>query len=53
MPSTPSSQPREPTPFEKFAALTKRVIATSKKEIDKREKEYRRERKEKTRGEHS
>jgi hypothetical protein len=36
-----SAQKTEPTPFEKFAALTKRVIATPKKEINKRETEYR------------
>lgn len=37
--------PRERTPFEKFQDLTKKVIAVPKSEIDKREVEWRRERK--------
>lgn len=35
---------REPTPFEKFQDLAKRVIAVPKSEIDKREAVYKRAR---------
>jgi hypothetical protein len=41
MESKSSSQ----TPFEKFLAFTKKVVAVPKAEIDKREAEYQRERK--------
>lgn len=34
----------EPTPFEKFVTLTKKVISTPKKEIDLREADYKKER---------
>jgi len=37
-----SGQPQ--TPFEKFLAFTKKVVAVPKAEIDKREKEYQAER---------
>ncbi len=46
--SPPSS--REPTPFEKFRELTKKVIAVPKSEVDKREAEWQRERAKKKRG---
>lgn len=35
---------REPTPFEKFQELTKKVIAVPKSEVDKRDAEWKRER---------
>jgi hypothetical protein len=40
------------TPFENFRALTKRVIATPKSEIDAREVKYRNGRKNKNRRRH-
>jgi hypothetical protein len=45
-------KPSEPTPFEKFAALTKRVVAVPKSEIDAREIKYRAARKNKNRKRH-
>lgn len=35
----------QPTPFEKFLAFTKKVVAVPKAEIDRREAEYQRARK--------
>ncbi len=39
----PTEKP-EPTPFEKFQELTKKVIAVPKSEVDKREAEWKRDR---------
>jgi hypothetical protein len=41
----PQSKTSEPTPFEKFAALTKKVVAVPRSEILKREAEYKESRK--------
>jgi hypothetical protein len=38
-------QPSEPTPFEKFDALTKRVISVPRSEILKRDAEWKEQRK--------
>jgi hypothetical protein len=37
-------KPAEPSPFEKFAALTKKVMAVPRKEIQEREQEYQQQR---------
>jgi hypothetical protein len=39
------SEPSEPSEFEKFATLTKKVIAVPREEILKREAEYQQSRK--------
>jgi hypothetical protein len=41
----PQSKPSEPSPFEKFAALTKKVVSVPRIEIQKRETEYKEQRK--------
>lgn len=41
--------PKEPTPFEKFAAVAKQVVSVPKAEMEKREKAWKKER-EKTKG---
>jgi hypothetical protein len=43
------AQPAEPTPFQKFEALTRRVMSVPKAEIDRRAIEYRKRRKEQKR----
>lgn len=35
-----ANESKDPTPFEKFRAFTKKVVSVPKSEIDKREKEY-------------
>jgi len=40
------AQPAEPTPFQKFEALTRRVMSVPKAEIDRRAAEYKKRRKE-------
>lgn len=35
----------EPTPFEKFLAFTKKIVAVPKADIDRREKAYQKRRK--------
>ena len=37
-------EPRRPTPYEKFVEATKRVLSVSKKELEKREKAWKRKR---------
>lgn len=45
-----SPQPkREPTPWERFVSLARKVTQTPKVEVDKREQEWREERKSKRR----
>jgi hypothetical protein len=46
------AEPAPKTPFENFRALTKRVIATPKSEIDSREAKYQQARKTKNRKRH-
>jgi len=48
MEANPSTKP-EPTPFQKFEALTRRVMSVPKAEIDKRHAEYKKIRAEKKR----
>jgi len=43
------AQPAEPTPFQKFEALTRRVMSVPKAEIDRRQSEYKKKRAEKKR----
>ena len=40
---------REKTPYEKFVEATKRILSVSKKELDRREVEWRKKREEKRR----
>jgi len=39
-----NSKPSEPTPFQRFEALTRQVMSVPKAEIDRRTKEARKER---------
>jgi U3 small nucleolar ribonucleoprotein component len=41
---TTEHEQNTPTPFEKFLAFTKKVVAVPKSEIDKQEKQYQAER---------
>lgn len=43
--AVPETKPAEPTPFEKFAALTKNIVAVPREEISRREAEYKQARK--------
>jgi hypothetical protein len=43
------AQPAEPTPFQKFAALTRQVMSVPKSEIDRRAAEDKKRRKEQKR----
>jgi hypothetical protein len=45
-----TKQPDQPTPWEKFVALARKVVQTPKAEVDKREREWREERRRKRRG---
>lgn len=47
MQAQPTAQP-EPTPFEKFRQFAKQVISVPKKEIERREAEYKKGRSAKT-----
>lgn len=40
--SAKSVPPSEPSPFEKFRDLTRKLVSVPKKEIDKQEKAYQR-----------
>jgi hypothetical protein len=40
-----SKPPKEPTPFERFTALTKKVVSVPRSEIQKREADYQKARK--------
>ena len=42
----------EPTPFEKLRAITRQILSVPKKEIDRREVEWKRQRAEKKPGSH-
>lgn len=42
-------EPRPPTPWEKFVALARKVVQTPKEEVDKREKEWRKQKSERHR----
>jgi hypothetical protein len=46
----PEAESRPLTPYEKFVAATKRVLAVSKAELDKREAAWRKKRRLKRRG---
>jgi hypothetical protein len=39
-----SSAPKEPSPFEKFAAVAKQVVSVPKAEMEKREKAWQKQR---------
>jgi hypothetical protein len=39
--------PEEKTPFEKFRQFTQKIVSVPKEEIDRREKEYQKQRKSK------
>jgi hypothetical protein len=41
----PSQPPAGPTPWERFVSLARKVTQTPKAEVDKREREWREERK--------
>ncbi len=41
---------RQPTPYEKFVALARKVVQTPKADVDQREQAWRKERKRKQRG---
>lgn len=43
--AVPETKPVGPTPFQKFAALTKKVVAVPREEIQRREAEYKQARK--------
>jgi len=44
-PDANSSDPRPPTPFERFWDFARRIVAVPKAEIDEQEAEYQRQRK--------
>ena len=42
--------PPEPSPFERFTEFTRRILAVPKSEIDRRHREWKRRRRNKTKG---